>query len=286
MSRFLQPFLVLSVPPPSLCHLWLHWLGGEGLASAPLCLPMPCPASLPTHWGSWGQCCPPSLSINLLGKHSLEWGGLSVCLSVHDGAAHGVSPRHCRLPHAVHFAEVLLLPWAHCLDDGSAGRILPGQAEGPLLPISLGGLVLGFILLLPSLPPELLPLPQTLWSGQAGCGSGQAPLLTCQPCHQLHLLLSFSQPCGSPAPQSVGSVPAMKFLGETKGLLSELGWFYTAWETSRTALLQKVGGYPGPPSLLTSVLIKKAAGTLGELVIIRLPRAGLGEEMRLVVMKH
>lgn len=82
MSRCLYPFLVLSVPPPSLCHLWLHWLGDEGLASASLCLPMPCPASLPTCWGSCGQCCPPSLSINLLGKHSLERGGLSVCPSM------------------------------------------------------------------------------------------------------------------------------------------------------------------------------------------------------------
>lgn len=68
--------------PLSLCHLWLHWLGSEGLASAPLCLPMPHPASLLTCWGSWGQCCPPSLSINLLGKHSLERGSLSVSLSV------------------------------------------------------------------------------------------------------------------------------------------------------------------------------------------------------------
>lgn len=54
--------------------------------------------------------------------------------------------------------------------------------------------------------------------------------------------------CGSPAPQGVGSVPAMWFLGEAKGPLSELGWFYTAQEASRAALLQKVGVSQGTPA--------------------------------------
>lgn len=45
-------------------------------------------------------------------------------------------------------------------------------------------------------------------------------------------------------------------------------------------------GVSRSPSVLTSVLIKKAAGTVGVLGIMRLPRDGLGEEMRLVAMKH
>lgn len=112
---------------PSLCHVWLHWLGGEGLASAPLCLPMPCPASLPTCWGSWGQCCPPSLSINLLGKHSLEWGGLSVCPSMmvlptgsHPGTADFLV--QCSLLGC--FSSPGLIAWMTAVQAGSClGRL-------------------------------------------------------------------------------------------------------------------------------------------------------------------
>lgn len=73
---------VSHATPLSPCQLRLRWLWGKGLPSAPLCLPVPRPASLPACWGSWDQCPPssPCKSINLLGKHGQErGGGLSVC---------------------------------------------------------------------------------------------------------------------------------------------------------------------------------------------------------------
>lgn len=68
--------------PLSLCHGWLHWLGSEGPDphSASPCLVLP-PCLLAGRAGA-SATHPLSLSINLLGKHSLEQGSLSVCLSM------------------------------------------------------------------------------------------------------------------------------------------------------------------------------------------------------------
>lgn len=190
--------------PLSLCHGWLHWLGSEGpephSASPRLVLP---PCLLAGRAGA-SATHPPSLSINLLGKHSLEQGSLSVCLSMM--VLPMGSPRHCGFPCAVWFAGVLLLPWAYCLHDSNAGRILPGQAEGPLLPISLGELVLGFILLLPSLPPSRASTDPLVRAGSVQVWAGTSAYLP-------ELPSAASPPCWFPASWCVGSVPC-GFLGK------------------------------------------------------------------------
>lgn len=119
--------------PLSLCHLWLCWLWGEGLAGAPLCPLTPCPASLPARPGSWGQCHPSLLctSINLLDKQGQEQALCpSVCLWHCPGASRGVqalqisSARWDLLGCSLGFVR---------LRDGAAGRVLSGQAVGQLL---------------------------------------------------------------------------------------------------------------------------------------------------------
>lgn len=221
----LLPFPVLSMPPePSPCHLRLCWLQGKGLASAPLCLPLPV---LPACGGSWEQCPPssPCKSINLLSKHGQEWGGsVSVAL-----------PMGCRRAQA---------PWISSarggggsagflgLGEGADGRILPGQAVGlllgSLLSRSASGCrgeqeqpaVLGFILLPPS--HQLLPWrrsPKPSGRGRQCAGRGRQPPLISRAARRLHLLLAPTRLCAAPpAPGAAGSVPEPRCATRPDGL--------------------------------------------------------------------
>lgn len=250
--------------------------------SACLCLLLPPRPALPACRGSWDQCrlSSPRKSINLLGKHvQEEQGGLSVC-----GAAPGVAGS----PGTVDFLSSPL-PGVHqaggrCCGQNPARAGCGAAPREPLLQISLGVLgeqeqpsVLGFILLPPS--HQLLAWccsPKPSGPGSQRAGLGRQPPLICQSC-----LWAASPPCSylpRAAPQHPGVLdlsqsPAVPpapvvFPGETGARarqgLAEPNWggFAPLGRSCRAVPLQKVGGEPGPPILLPSVLINKAAAAV------------------------